>query len=495
VVLSAACPCCPSCMMSACPCAAPDVTTQPPPLVTTTVKQGPLLQCSLNCYGDSSVPVPLPGGDGNGVQADTIEACREFCFATEGCEGVIFGEKEKMCWGKKDIRTSKCQMGDGYVTEMLKSMPFGTCTIMGDPHVLTFDDPAGQEGTPAVTETHPGDYYLVKAEDLEIQGRFGYSERFPSAASLTGIAISGTLIQNNKLVVEYVGPAKGQDGFKAWWNDKPILTDAFPTSFKDNFLEAQYSNMDPQSFSREARNTIGGTSGNLPSYLFKIAPSIQIYVLMGEQTMNAVITMRKLHVDIDGFCGNFNCIASDDRLDELAKRGLTTPMSTATSLFKGAPDQPASQLEKKGETPQLQDCDPAVLKKAQEETCASLKDGMKEGCVFDVCASGGSKSMGNEDVAAAAVAINADHTTQMFGFLGPLFGRAEIPVPLQWLLGIFVAGLMFSGITVGLSYRRRGASSVKFLQTTDEMEPMVDDDEEEALLAMPTASEHEPLLA
>jgi len=440
--------------------------------------------------------VPLPGGDGSGVKADTIEVCREYCFATEGCEGIVYGTSDKMCWGKKDIRTSKCQLGEGYVTELLTEMPYGTCTLMGDPHVLTFDDPAGMEGTQPVTETTPGDYYLVTASDLEIQGRFGYSSRFPSAASLTGIAISGDLIQGNKLVVEYVGPTQGQDGFKAWWNDKPILDQGFPSSFKDNVLQAEYANMDPQTFSREARNTIGGTSGNLPSYLFKIAPGIQIYTLMGEETMNGVITMRKLSVPMDGFCGNFDCVAQSDRLKVLEEKGLTTPILAGTSLFKNAPAQPAKQLKKVGETPNINDCPDDIMTKAKEQ-CKTLAPGMKDSCIFDVCASGGSESMGKEDVAAAAVAINADHATQMFGFLGPLFRAAEIPAPLQCILGIFIVGFAVTGVSFGLRSRRGGASSVTFLQTIDMGEEDTPRfvDEEEALLAMPAASEHEPLLA
>merc|ERR1712004_759723 len=97
-----------------------------------------------------------------------------------------------------------------------------------------------------------------------------------------------------------------------------------------------------------------------------------------------------------------------------------------------------------------------------KETCVHLSKGPKEACVFDVCASGGSQTAGKEDVVAAATAINAAHTTQMFGFLGPLFGQAAIPVPLQWALGIFVAGLMFSGVTLGLKSRRGAASDMKF---------------------------------
>merc|ERR1719382_857327 len=115
------CPCpCPDCQSSHPPHPPPtsSVSSTPStsPSTTASTTPSPLLHCKLNCYGDASTPVPLPGGDGHGVEADTIETCRDFCYSTEGCEGVVFGEK--MCWGKKDIRTSKCQQGDGYITEL-----------------------------------------------------------------------------------------------------------------------------------------------------------------------------------------------------------------------------------------------------------------------------------------------------------------------------------------------------------------------------------------
>jgi len=427
------------------------------------------------------------------VKADTIEACREFCYATEGCEGVVFGEG--MCYGKKDIRTSQCPLGDGeYITELLTDMPFGTCSLMGDPHILTFDDPNGEQAT-QTTQTTPGDYYLVLADDLEIQGRFGYSERFPSAASLQGIAVYGDIIQKNKLVVEYVGPAQGPTGFRAYWNSEEILTGGIGATYtsKDGFLTASLNNMDPQTFNQEARSTIGGTSGDLPSYLFKIAPSIQIYVLMGEETMNGVITMRKLKAPMQGYCGNFNCVAVDDTIDVLKGLGLAGSITLAKSLFQDAPAPPASALKKVGSTPQLNDCSSEMLTKA-DEACKTLKDGFKESCVFDYCASGGSETGSKQDVAAAAVAINSAAATQMFGWFSlPLLSRVEVPGPLQLCLAVFIAGLAAVGMFVGVSSRRRSASAVTF---TDSRAALSEEEDEEALLlTQRPASEHEPLLA
>mmetsp|Transcript_68014 Transcript_68014/g.221395 ORF Transcript_68014/g.221395 Transcript_68014/m.221395 type:complete len:568 (-) Transcript_68014:30-1733(-) len=502
--LTAACPCCPTCTACTCnvvpailPASTVTVTTalpMPTPTVATT-KPGPLLKCTLNCYGDAATAVPLPGGDGSGVPVDTIESCRDFCFATEGCEGVIYGSGK--CWGKKDIRTSKCQMGDGtYVAELLTKMPFGTCSLIGDPHVLTFDDPSGQEGTPAITQTTPGDFYLVKGEDFTIQGRFGYSSRFPTAASLVGMAVGGSLIGNNKLVVEYTGPAQGREGFKAWWNDEEILTEGYPVHFtsKDNFLVANLSNMDPTTFSSEARSTIGGTAGNLPSYLFRIAPDIQIYMLLGNETMNGVITMRKLHRPMDGYCGNFNCVANDDGLAALETRGLSAPISQHSSLFKNAPKLTTAQKATEvhamtgwllgatvpddapggavttdttaGATPNQNDCDGTILANAEKQ-CQNLTAGYKDSCIFDVCASGGSVRMGNEDIAAAAISINAQGAgpaamvasisavLKIDKLVFPLFGGEKAPAWLQATCCIFVVGLMLTGVSVGMSRRTR----------------------------------------
>jgi hypothetical protein len=444
-------------------------------------KSGPLLECSLNCYGDSSTPVPLPGGNGNGIAAENIEMCRDFCMGTAECEAIVYGQG--MCYGKKDIRTSKCQASDGsFKTEMLSKMPYGTCILMGDPHILTFDNPKGTLGDN--TQLAAGDYVVVKSETLTIHGRFGYSDRFPGEASLTGLSVTGSIMKNQKLIVEYKGPEKGAGGFHASWNGAEILP-GFGVDFTsgDGLLKAKKADMNPDDFHSQARHTIGGETGTgaKPSFLFEIAPDITIYALMGDQTMNAVITMRKLSGGMDGYCGNFNCLGEDDTLDELGKRGLASPL--AMSNFQ---DQaPAAQTQASGAAPKtLNDCDPALLEKAKA-SCAGADGAMKDDCIFDVCASG-SVEAGTEDVMTAEVGHEMESKFSFLSLSLPVLTSMGISPQLQGALAFMVASFATAGFATGVWSRRRSGRNFNggFNRVAE--------DEEEALL-MPAAWEHEPI--
>jgi len=474
--------------------AAPTTTTL---LVTTTTTvtaptaAGPLLSCDLNCFGDAAEPVPLPGGDGSGVPAVTAEACRDFCLQTEGCEAVVYGEQ--VCYGKKDVKTSKCQPGGGtYSTQVVSNMPRGTCVIMGDPHILTFDDPHGRTGS--VTQLNAGDYFLMKSDHLQVHGRFGYSDRFPAEASLTGLAVSGEVMRGNKLVVEYTGEAKGYMGFKAFWNDIPILL-TFPGAFvsADNFLQAKFDNIDPDAIHDKARHTIGGDlgSGALPSYLFEVAPELRIYCLLGEQTMNAVIELRKTPGPMAGYCGNFNCLPDDDTLDDLEQQGVAAPVPANSSLFASAPPAPVQQTVRKGKAPNLNDCDAEVLEKAKK-SCGNISDvGVKEDCLYDVCASGSTK-MGSEDVATESLAVGLG---QKFGFLRkwrmPQFAGLQVARCTQYILAGMLACLAVAWVVRSTWSRGRRFGSQERLSRARQVSGGIEidsADEEEALLPCRPAS-------
>merc|ERR1719270_2175022 len=105
--------------------------------------------------------------------------------------------------------------------------------------------------------------------------------------------------------------------------------------------------MDPEVFNQQARHTIGGTAstGDLPSFLFQLVPDIRIYLLLGEDTMNAVITMRKLVDGQDGLCGNFNCGADDDQKPAVQQRLMDFPIEQNQSAFRDCPPPPKAQTK------------------------------------------------------------------------------------------------------------------------------------------------------
>lgn len=373
------------------------------PMLNRALPQAPgeIMKCDLGCYGYPAVPVRLPGSRGVGGGASlndvSLEACRSACLSTRGCEAIMFTNKTKgvpfktMCFGKRNIHTSRCQPGGAFVTEILGAQPWGKCAIFGDPHVISFDRVYG----PPVTMTDPGEFHLIKSDRLNIQGRFGYTRRFPTASSTTGIAVQGKLIKDHSLVVAYTGPKYGHEGFKVWWDGKQIL-EKYPATFTsdDGLLQARHDAMDPEKYHREGRHTIGGTEGLLPSYLFQLGPDLMVYVLMGPDNCNAIIETKKLEGHQDGYCGNFNCNQGDDALGALQSRGMASPISADESIFTKGQAAPAWSM-KKVVSPTLKDCDPKLKAKAEKQ-CRGLPNGEEEACIFDACASN-STELSKED--------------------------------------------------------------------------------------------------
>lgn len=309
------------------------------------------MSCPLNCYSDSSTPVVLSTArsyaDGfqraeqlpeEGVKATSAEACQALCRPSAACEAVVYSRADGRCWGKKDVRTFKCEGGGGdFVTDFVSVLPVGSCTIMGDPHVLAFDNPNG--GSEDISILEPGVFPLVTSSELQIYGRFGFSHRFPTMTSLTGVAVTGMLCGGSKIALEYKGP-RGMEGFWATVDGVRILQGGLNDTFRTPHISAMLAKMEPEYFNVQARHTIGGTpqSGTLPSFVFECSRLIRLYVLLGSDTMNAVITMRKLKVPQQGVCGNFNCDAADDTLEALQRRGQARPLPASVEgrLFHSA---------------------------------------------------------------------------------------------------------------------------------------------------------------
>jgi len=261
----------------------------------------------------------------------------------------------------------------------------GKCALFGDPHVISFDRVYG----PPITVLKPGEYHLIKSEQLQVQARFGYTKQFPTAASTVGISVGGARIKGHTLAVVYVGPDPGIKGFKVFWDGKTILQN-YPSTFvsPDMVLSAKYDAMDPQQYHREGRHTIGGTHGALPSFLFDFGDTtgsfLTVYVLVGPDNVNAVVATRKISGGQDGLCGNFNCNQEDDSLEALERRGMAATVDPGQSLFRLAAAAPAWMM-KRVAPPSLQDCDPNVRAEAVKR-CAGLPAGGEEACIFDACA-------------------------------------------------------------------------------------------------------------
>lgn len=221
------------------------------------------------------------------------------------------------------------------------------------------------------------------------------------------------MVKGHTLVVVFTGPNPGAEGFKVFWDEKQIMAD-YPSHFAstDGLLAAKYEAMDPQKYHREGRHTIGGNNGLLPSYLFEFTDSshnpplfLTLYVLLGPDNVNAVITTWKIVGGQDGFCGNFNCNQADDGLEALTARGASLPIPPGESLFKHGAPAP-TWVMRKVVPPSIDDCDPAVKARAEKD-CGGLPHGGTKACIFDACAAHTTKDArvdAQEDVATLALA-------------------------------------------------------------------------------------------
>jgi len=244
------------------------------------------------------------------------------------------------------------------------------------------------------------------------------------------------MVKGHTLVVVFTGPVSGAEGFKVFWDERRILAE-YPSSFAsdDGLMAAKYEAMDPQKYHREGRHTIGGEKGLLPSYLFEYTDSshtpplfLTLYVLLGPDNVNAVITTWKVVGGQDGFCGNFNCDQVDDGLEALTARGASLPIPAGESLFKHGAAAP-SWVMREVTPPSIDDCDPAVKARA-EHACRGLPHGGAKACIFDACAAKTAEDAeadAQEDVATLALA--GQPTVRVKQAEKPSFTKVRIQEP------------------------------------------------------------------
>lgn len=387
------------------PAATEAASTAAPTTQTPEVAPAPeTLTCNLNCYLPEAVEtVPLRGSVGEGTDVGvpdlSPEECVDLCRRTEGCEAVVRKESGAgKCFGKRRVRTSLaeggCQTQPPYVTEFLntaEAQPWGKCTLLGDPHITTFDRKMGGTYPPAspsfymepVEALDAGEYKVVSSDAVTIVGRFGYTKDYPSAASTLGLAVTGPILGGKTLAVAYVGPSAQTPAYKGWrvtYDGQEILS-GFPSTFSSpaGDLEAALEEREPQDFAVRARSTIGTAPGLHPSYAFEIGVerTLQVYVLPGPDLANVVITMRRVPGQ-SGLCGNFNCNQEDDEVNIMGE------FEASPSAFPPQLSSPAGWRIRTGPSPDevMATCPDHVK---QSAGCGDLAEAEKRSCIFDAC--------------------------------------------------------------------------------------------------------------
>jgi hypothetical protein len=284
------------------------------------------------CAWTRSPKAKFPSGQKYLTQGVELAGCEAAALADCECKAAISYERgqnsNKNCWcATGSLETSSQSWTDVWTSDC----PTATCEVFGDPHIQVFDKPAEtmflqlntedrQPGEVGAFET--GDFWLVKSDLLQIQGRYStVKQRDSSKPFMTGVAIGGSFLQGNKLLIEtmYQNGTKYPEGSSAHgsgakWKGKQILT-TLPSEFEEGgLIKAKYHN--ESSVVQDPAKHTRGIDVQLPR-------GVKLTVNRFPHHIGLAITMTRLAVGEggqDGQCGNFNGNATDDTAELIQQR-------------------------------------------------------------------------------------------------------------------------------------------------------------------------------
>merc|ERR1712056_148439 len=95
----------------------------------------------------------------------------------------------------------------------LPPTPPKTCSVFGDPHVLTFDGMHSNYYT-------PGEYWIVKSSTVHIQAKYGALPSTNGLGVVKGFAVGGPFLKGHKLIVDTMEKA----GAVVTYDGQPVVT-------------------------------------------------------------------------------------------------------------------------------------------------------------------------------------------------------------------------------------------------------------------------------
>jgi hypothetical protein len=243
--------------------------------------------------------------------------------------------------------------------------PSGTCTVYGDPHIMTFDNKH-------VDFYSQGEYWVVRSDTVSIQARY-LPTRITHGLSVTKeLAISGPFLKGHKLRI---------GARTASWDGSPILT-SFPSTWSKADPAVQIDYNSQGNLLQKGRE---GKALHIVHVTLPLGVSLQInrWTEADEgDYINVRITMPR-QPNQDGHCGNFNGDQADDDRMEIRKRVGKTGVDPSVLLF--AHKTPVVEANR----PDLNDCPTDDLHKA-ETLCKAKEHAFipSQECLIDVCFGG-----------------------------------------------------------------------------------------------------------
>jgi len=238
--------------------------------------------------------------------------------------------------------------------------PAGSCLMWGDPHVETFD-----HSFPNFFEQ--GEYWVVKAPMVWIQGRFLATPFTNGLAATHAIALGGPFMQGHTIIV---GPMENGQ----------ILIDGQPqcTGFPSTCGVPGVATV---SYNGEGK-LVDSAQSHLVKHIVHIdAPlGVHLQVMRWANHINVEITMRPRAGGQDGACGNFNGNADDDSTEQIMARAGKVPPGECIFHHQTPPAPPPNTHCDEGKKASAR----ALCIKERPEA----KGPLLAACIFDVCIGG-----------------------------------------------------------------------------------------------------------
>jgi len=250
-----------------------------------------------------------------------------------------------------DLKVNSGTQGRNYMFNMEYATTVTTtcgasCVIWGDPHVVTFDQEVVRHkehplqeaffrtrGWKAdqVTITAEGTYWLVKSENVKIQGRYEHNKTDSTVTNLVEIAVGGPFLKGNELKF-------GVQGETLFYNGQKILKE-FPSTFykwhaSERLIAARYHS--------ESTMVKNGKKG--PGIDVELPEGMRMTINRWKDNLAVAINMCPQAGGQDGHCGNYNGDHQDDDASVMMLRSENMAQVTSrTSLFRRY-DGPAGKM-------------------------------------------------------------------------------------------------------------------------------------------------------
>merc|ERR1719296_233664 len=242
-----------------------------------------------------------------------------------------------------------------------------SCLLWGDPHLVSFDG-----ARPSFYGN--GEYWIVKNDDVHIQGRFMGTKYTYGLAATQKVAIGGRFLDNHVIEVE---PMEHKYGGQILVDGTPVLS---------NFGQYRVGNVATIDYNGQGHLVDEAASvWTTRAVHLSLPKGIHMTIFRWGNYLDMKITMPEQDGGIDGSCGNFNGDPADDTPAEVFKR-IGARVSGGEMLFSTdavveVTDEELSMLETQ--------CPQHTLQRARNDCAQELSAGAGEGqltaCAFDVC--------------------------------------------------------------------------------------------------------------